>query len=161
MEELPQPKMSDEEDKRTYPLINSIVLWLKIGAVAFTCLIVALFIGLLLVKSGFDKQRDKDNKEVQEQQARIAEDLLQRRIDGCNRDNIARAGQRELASTSATSAQAFASILVGDREITPAIEEALKNHNEKVVKPFLLLADPVNGPFKERDCSPESVQNGG
>jgi len=154
VEELAQANLTKKERKQLtkekYPIITSIVLWLKIGAVAFAILILALGVGLVLVKEGFDNQRVKDNK-----------DLLERRIDSCERDNLAREGNRKQAQTSADSAQALVILLLGNRQVTPEIQAALDKHHKTVVEPFLVLADPVDGPFKERDCSPESVQNGG
>lgn len=139
-----------EVNPRTYPVLNSMVRALKLGAVGFLLLVAAVAIYGGLTLRGFHDQHDRD------QQA-----SLQRRVDACIRDNKAREGQRELAATSAQSAQAFASILIGDHEITPEVQAQINQFNASVVEPFLALADPVSGKFAPRDCSPESVNNGG
>lgn len=147
-----------EEEKVDYPLINSIVLWLKIGAVAFTLLIMALAMGIWFVKEGFDNQRRKDREAAEVQAKKEAADLLQRQIDACNRDNGVREGQRQSNLTSANAQVAFATLLLGNRPITPEIQAAFDKFNTTVVKPFLDLADPVTGPFAPRDCSPETFK---
>lgn len=147
------PKMNDRE----YPLINSIVLWLKIGTIAFAILFVSLAIALVVIKTGFDEQHHRD---VMAQQQRDAE-LLQRRIDACVRDNTVREGERTLATTSAASAQATAKILIGDQQITPKLQAALDEYNATVVQPFLDQGNSVTGKFSERNCTPESILAGG
>lgn len=96
-------------------------------------------------------------EDLQEVIARQESDLLQRRIDACERDNVTREASRLSNQTAAQSATSFASILVGDEEIDAELADRLARFQEQVVDPFLRLADPDTGPFKSRDCTPSAL----
>lgn len=91
---------------------------------------------------------------------RLEQDQLDRRVEACARDNKVREGQRLQAQTSATSAQSFARVLIGDRTITPELQVRLDQFNQEVVAPFRLLSDGQAGPFAVRDCSKEAIRSG-
>lgn len=111
-------------------------------------------IGLAIVAYQASQDRDDLADLIDAQQS----DLLQRRIDACERDNTTRGAARLIATTTAVGFNQFAAILIGDQEIDAELQAQIDAFQKNVIDPFVNLTDAENGPFKDRDCTAAALQ---
>lgn len=126
-------------------------LFIVVGTVMALLVATIVVLGVVVVKQGDD--RADLAAVVTAQQS----DLLQRRVDACERDNTTRAASRQVASTTSAALNQFAALLVGNRPIDAELQQQINDFQANVINPLLVLVDAEKGPFADRDCSPQAL----
>lgn len=156
MVDLKSPKQDGEKVYTTLQLtrmLNVIDNSLRAIKAVGVGICVIFVVGTVIYASvGYNNDQDL-KREIQTRE----DDTDQRRFDACERDNEVREANRLDAQTTADGFAQFAQQLIQNAERTPQLEEALTKFHEEIVQPQLDLADPVDGPNADRDCSDEAL----